>query len=102
MSELRKQTRKSIEDIKAYLMPHPGKCVSQDKNFIGDLTNINQNFKNQIQTLVPSIFAPANLTVKQINGEKIRVAQFATLLKKYVNLFGSDKLPEPKTILMVS
>lgn len=102
MRELREQTRKSIEDIEAFMMPHPGKGVSQDKNFNGDLKNVSGSFIKQIQELVPSIFAPEKLTVKRINGEKIRVAQFTTLLKNYVDLFRSDELPEPKTILMVS
>lgn len=102
MRELRKQARKSIEDIKAFLLPHPGKRVSQDKSFTGDLIQINPQFIKQMQTLIPSIFAPDKLTVKRICGEKIRVSQFIILLKKYVNLFESDRLPEPKTILMVS
>lgn len=102
MRELRVQIAKSIDDINAFLLPHPGKSVSQNQNFQGDLMSVNQNFVKQVETLGPSILAPHRLTVKQINGEKISVARFIQLLKTYVDLFGSDKLPTPKSLLMVS
>lgn len=101
MRELRNQTCKSINNIEAFLMSHPGKCMSQNKNFNGDLKSINQDFVEQVETLVQSICAPQNLTVKRINGEKMRVEQFTTLLRKYVDLFKDGERPEPKAIWMV-
>lgn len=100
--ELRKQTQRSFEQIDAYLMTHPGKRVSQNKNFTGDLNSINQVFIEQVETLVESICAPQNLTIKRINGKRMNVSEFTTLLKNYVAMFRSGELPEAKAILMVS
>lgn len=102
MHEIRRQIRKSIDVCSAFLMPYPGKCVSQDENFQGDLTFIQQNFIKPVETLVPLILAPQHLIIKRVNGEKIRFARFATLLKTYVGLFNSDELPSPQSFLRVS
>lgn len=97
MRELRKQLRESIEDLNAFLMPHPGSTVSEGEHFTGDVQQIDSDFIDHVKVLVPSIFSPENLIVKQINGENIRVADFVTYIKSFVDFFNSDELPEPQT-----
>lgn len=83
-------------------MPEPGKAVIHGKDFNGEIQKIDSDFMKYVQDLVPSICAPEHLTVKKISGEPVRVAQFIEYLHAYVNIFNSNELPEPKTVLAVS
>lgn len=101
MRDLRKRIRSSFDKISAFLMPYPGHPVAKGNNFNGDLQKIDVDFIKYVKMLVPSLFAPENLIVKKINGQKIRVRDLVTYLETYVNIFNGNDLPEPKSILMV-
>lgn len=102
MLELRKQLRKSIEHIEAFLMPYPEDMISGCEHFTGDVVQIDSDFIESVKILAPSIFAPENLIPKQLNGRGIRVNDFMANIETFVNLFNSDELPEPQSILKVS
>lgn len=70
--------------------------------FILDLHQIDPDFVTNVEVLVPSIFAPENLNVKQINGENVRAHNFLACLETYVNTFDGDELPAPQSVLKVS
>lgn len=101
MQHLRTRIRSTFAQIHAYLMPHPGFIVSQGNNFTGDLHQISTEFIKYVKDLVPAIFAPDNLVVKKINGQKIRARDLIQYLQAYTNVFTGNTLPEPKPILMV-
>lgn len=82
-------------------MPHPGFNVSRNKNFTGDLRQIDPDFIKYVKELVPALFAPENLVVKRINGQKVRARDFVQYIQSYLNVFTGNGLPEPKTLLMV-
>lgn len=82
-------------------MPHPSLTVSQGKNYNGNLREIDGDFIKYVKILIPSILAPERLIVKKINGQKIRAQDLVQYLQTYVNIFHSDELPQPETILMV-
>lgn len=100
MRELRSRIRQSFGNIDAFLMPHPGFVVAEGE-FTGDIQQIHLRFIEYVKKLVPSIFAPENLIVKQINGQKVRSGDFITYLQVFVNVFNSESLPEPKSVFMV-
>lgn len=83
-------------------MPHPGLTVAHSQNFTGELQKITPDFKEHAKKLVESLFAPGNLIVKKINGQKIRARDVSQYLKVYTDIFNSDTLPEPKSVLMVN
>lgn len=100
--QLREQIKSSFQKMSAFLMPHPGSAVAHGQNSNGDLREIDRKFIDYIKVVVPSIFAPENLVIKKINGQKVRAQDFITYLKAYVEIFNGKTLPEPKTALMVS
>lgn len=102
MRELRKKLRENIKDIEAFLMPYPENMISEGEHFTGDIEQIDSDFIENVKVLVPSIFAPENLIVKRINGHEVRVEDFVANIKRFVNLFNSNELPEPQSILKVS
>lgn len=51
---------------------------------------------------MPSIFAPENLLIKKINGQKVRARDFSQYLAAYTNIFNGDTLPKPKTVLIAT
>lgn len=101
MRVLRTRIKVSFEHIQAFLMPHPGFSVAQEANFTGNLREVSPDFIKYIKELVPGLFAPENLIVKKINGEKVRARDLIPYLETYTNIFNGDILPEPKTVLMV-
>lgn len=98
---LRERVSASFEQIKAFLLPHPGLKVAQTKSFDGKLSEIDKNFIKYVKELVPSLLAPENLIVKKINGQKVRARDLINCLEQYVDIFQGDELPQPETILVV-
>ncbi|KAJ6641971.1 Atlastin [Pseudolycoriella hygida] len=99
MHELRDRINLSFKKIEAFLMPYPGTAVAEGKNTNGDLRQMDSRFVQSVKEIVPSIFAPENLVVKQINGQKIRAYDLIAYIEKYAEIFNSNTLPEPKTAL---
>lgn len=100
MRQLRTRVRSTIETVETFLMAFPGRVVL-DQNFKGRLHGIKKNFIECVKELVPSILAPENLTIRQVNGQKMRICDFKTYLATYVDDFNANKTPTPQTLAMV-
>lgn len=101
MRVLRKRIKSSFESIGAFLMPFPGTTVAQGNNFIGDVLEIDAEFRKYVKELMPMLFAPENLIIKQINGQKVRAADLVQYMQTYLKCFNGNSLPKPRTILEV-
>lgn len=101
MRELRKSIKSNFENINAFLMPHPGKIVAEGR-FQGNMDDIEAEFKEYLQILVPSLLASEKLVVKKINGEEVRAGDLVRYLEEYINIFTGATLPEPKSVFMVN
>ncbi|XP_037032671.1 atlastin-like [Bradysia coprophila] len=99
MHELRDRIKISFEKVEAFLMPYPGTAVAEGRNTNGDLRQIDSKFIQSVKEIVPSIFAPENLVVKRINGQKIRASDLIAYLEEYTKIFNGNTLPEPRTAL---
>lgn len=97
MREMRKRIAQSFDKIGAFLMPFPG---TVDK-FTGNLEQIDPEFIKYVKELVAVLFAPENLTIKQINGQKVRAGDLSVYLQAYLQIFNGDTMPELDTVLMV-
>lgn len=103
MRRLRDGIQLSFDEVTGFLMPHPGTIVAQTNKFTGDLQQISPEFVNYTKELVPAIFAPENLIMKRINGDKVRAQDLLQYLEAYVTAFNSAELiPQAKSIFMVS
>lgn len=47
------------------------------------------------------MLAPENLVPKQIGGQKVKARDLLNYFKSYVDVFNSEELPNPMTILQV-
>lgn len=101
MRHLRTRIRSTIDVIQTFLMPFPGPVVLEE-NFRGKLHGINKDFIECVQQFLPTILAPENLIIRQINGQKMRICDFKTYLKTFVDAFNGNEMPTPQTLAMVS
>ncbi|CAH0695498.1 unnamed protein product [Spodoptera exigua] len=97
LRQVREHLHSCFEDIKCFLMPHPGHCV-EDPNFDGCLPDLTENFRAALSKLVPSLFDPKYLTPKYISGELVTTQDLFEYFQKYVNIFNSSDVPEATTI----
>lgn len=102
MRQLRQRLPENFDRIGAFLLPFPGTRVAQAEDPSSlRAEGIDNLFIEHVEELVTSILAPEKLVVKKINGQELRIGDLMTYLPTYVNIFNSDILPEPKTVLMV-
>ncbi|KAL3183678.1 hypothetical protein MRX96_033773 [Rhipicephalus microplus] len=102
LQELRQYIHSCFTNIDCFLLPHPGTKVATGTSFDGRLSEIEEEFKEQLQNLVPSLLAPDNLTVKKINGEVLTCGEFHIYMKAYVGVFNRGELPEPMSVLQAT
>ncbi|CAG0884147.1 unnamed protein product [Darwinula stevensoni] len=106
----RDDVKKVKEDIKycfrkldCFLMPYPGEKVAGDPDFNGSLSDVNEDFKVQLQHLVPRLLSPENLVVKTIAGKPITCKELLEYFKTYVGVYNNRaEIPEPKSIFEVT
>lgn len=82
-------------------MPFPGTVVVQGDKFTGDLEQIDPEFMKYVRELVAVLFAPENLAIKRINGQRVRAGDFSVYLQAYLKIFNGDTMPELDTVLKV-
>ncbi|XP_017778827.1 PREDICTED: atlastin-like [Nicrophorus vespilloides] len=102
LQSLRNHIRSCFTEIACFLMPHPGLQVATSPHFDGKLKDITDEFKQNLQILVPMLLAPENLVLKQINGQKVKARDLVQYFKSYLNICSGNKLPEPKSVLVAT
>ncbi|XP_069962155.1 atlastin isoform X2 [Bactrocera oleae] len=95
--QLCKNVTTSFNEIDCYLMPHPGDAI-ENPNFRGCLKDLRSEFRKHLRDLIPLILAPENLIIKEINGQKLKVAHLLNYIRSYFESFNSKEFPEPTTI----
>ncbi|CAG0900903.1 unnamed protein product [Darwinula stevensoni] len=102
----REDVKKVKEDIKfcftklnCFLMPYPGERVAGDPHFSGSLSDIQEDFKDQLRLLVQQLLSPENLALKTIAGSPITCKQLFEFFKCYIGIYNNRaEIPEPKSI----
>ena len=98
LKQVREFLKNTFEDISGFLMPYPGKTVARNSSFDGRWSEIDEDFVETMKELFPILLAPANLTVKTLNGMPLKAFELSVYIKQYVDLFKSENLPEAKSI----
>lgn len=88
----------TFDSIDCFLMPYPGKIVARNSSYNGRWADIDEEFIDAMKEMFPIFLAPSNLTVKTINNNPVKAFELAVFIKKYVELFKSENLPEAKSI----
>lgn len=97
LREVREHIRSCFDEVKCFLMPHPGLDVGR-KTFNGCVRDVTEKFRLALLELVPSLFDPSKLSPKLINGGRVRAKDLLDYFQRYVDIFNSDGMPEAVTI----
>nr|XP_014351135.1 PREDICTED: atlastin-2 [Latimeria chalumnae] len=71
LQNVRKHIHSCFKKISCFLLPHPGLKVATNPSFDGRLIDIDDEFKKELQNLVPFLLAPENLVEKEISGSTV-------------------------------
>ncbi|XP_060071840.1 atlastin-2-like [Ylistrum balloti] len=102
LQQLRLHIKSCFTSIGSFLMPHPGLGVATNPMFDGKLKDIEKDFKEQLNILVPLLLDDSNLVVKEINGCKITCRELVEYFKAYIKIYQGEELPEPKSMLQAT
>nr|KAG5710728.1 hypothetical protein BaRGS_035130 [Batillaria attramentaria] len=102
LQQIRRHISSCFDNISCFLMPHPGLRVATNPHFDGRLREIEVDFREQLQVLVPMVLAPENIVLKEINGVQITAQELVEYFKAYMKIYQGEELPEPKTMLQAT
>ncbi|KAL1479456.1 hypothetical protein MTO96_051823 [Rhipicephalus appendiculatus] len=102
LKTLRQSLLSCFSDIDGFLLPYPGEKVVRETSFDGRLKDIKEEFREKLIELVPSVLAPENLLVKQVNGKKLSCQHLMNFFRTYVEVFKGSDLPEPASMFMAT
>ncbi|XP_075982606.1 atlastin-like [Anticarsia gemmatalis] len=102
LQKLRQHITRCFEEFTCFLMPHPGLKVATDPSFAGKLSDIQPEFKQSLKELVPMLLDRRNLVPKVIDGQKVKARDLPNYFKSYIDIFNSEELPKPTTILQAT
>ncbi|XP_014260410.1 atlastin-like [Cimex lectularius] len=102
LQSIRKHIRGCFSEIACFLMPHPGLKVATNPSFDGKLKDIEPEFIQYLVRFIHTILTPEKLTVKKIDGEKVKVKDLLQYFKSYIEIYRGNELPEPKSMLVAT
>lgn len=98
---VRKNIRGSFDNIECFLLPFPGEIVRK-KNFNGRCAELNDEFVENLEQLIESIFLPENLIQKRMLNVEVTGEVFRDYIVTYFKAFQSDQLPEFQTLYQMT
>lgn len=102
LQSLRTYIKSCFSDISCFLMPHPGLRIATNPKCDGRLSEIETDFKEQLEILIPLMLAPENLVTKKIDGQVVKARDLLEYFKSYIKVYKGDELPEPKSVLVAT
>lgn len=99
LQRVRKHIKSCFSSIDCFLMPHPGKKVATNPTFDGRISDIDEDFLDQLKVFVPLILSPSKIVLKEISGCEVTGRQLLEYFKVYINIFKGETMPEPKSML---
>ncbi|XP_077528703.1 atlastin-2-like isoform X1 [Haemaphysalis longicornis] len=98
LQSVRRDIHSCFLELCCCLMPHPGKKVAATKSFAGLLSDIDDDFKEVLRVLVPSVLEPNTLVVKKHGDLEMTCQELLFYLVRQVEIFHKDTLPEPRSM----
>ncbi|KAM3931538.1 atlastin-2 isoform 1-T1 [Leptodactylus fuscus] len=102
LQNVRKHIHSCFTNIGCFLLPHPGLKVATNPNFDGRLVDIDDEFKKELQNLVPLLLSSENLVEKEIGGSKVTCRDLLEYFKAYIKIYQGKDLPHPKSMLQAT
>ncbi|XP_072840496.1 atlastin-3 isoform X1 [Pogona vitticeps] len=102
IQNVRKHIHSCFTKVNCFLLPHPGLKVATSPNFDGRLSDIADEFKEQLKRLIPFVLDPGQLLEKEINGSKVTCRGLLEYFKAYIKIYQGEDLPHPKSMLLAT
>lgn len=102
IQNVRKHIHSCFTNVTCFLLPHPGLKVATSPNFDGRLSDIAEEFKDQLLQLIPFVLDPSQLLEKEINGSKVTCRGLLEYFKAYIKIYQGEDLPHPKSMLLAT
>ncbi|XP_077191538.1 atlastin-2 isoform X1 [Paroedura picta] len=102
LQNVRRHIHSCFSNLGCFLLPHPGLKVATNPSFDGRLNDIDEDFKKELQNLVPLLLAPENLVEKEISGSKVTCRDLVQYFKAYIKIYQGEELPHPKSMLQAT
>ncbi|XP_039219203.1 atlastin-3 [Crotalus tigris] len=102
IQNVRKHIHSCFTNVNCFLLPHPGLKVATSPNFDGRLSDIADEFKDQLKQLIPFVLDPSQLLEKEINGSKVTCRGLLEYFKAYIKIYQGEDLPHPKSMLLAT
>ena len=91
LSSVREHIYSSFEDISCFLLPHPGKLFTRAV-YDGSWSKMDEDFKDELKTLIETLLDPKNLVIKKINNQELSAADLKNYIKVYLRVFQSNDI----------
>lgn len=91
-----KNIKSSFENINSFLMPFPGNTIRLKKS-TGCWSEMNVEYKKQLQLLIEHILAPERLEIKKVNGVQMTGAKLNEKIKAHFKAIQSKVLVDEYT-----
>ncbi|XP_065889573.1 atlastin-3-like isoform X2 [Dysidea avara] len=95
---VRTYIRRCFEEVKCFLLPHPGLKVATDKNFEGKLSHIEVNFLDNLTKLAFSLLHPTKLVAKKQQENYLTGEMLLERFKAYSEALQDSELSKPKAM----
>ncbi|EGD81804.1 hypothetical protein PTSG_02516 [Salpingoeca rosetta] len=101
LREVRLWLQDCYEAITCFLLPHPGKKVTK-KEFTGNLTVLEEDFREHFVEFVSNILSPERIAVKKIGNQNLTCSSLLDLFRTYVDAFNTAELPQVSTLFQAT
>lgn len=101
LQNIRKKIEKWFPNNGGFLLPHPGKKVAR-KTYDGIVKEMDDDFVESVQLLVPYILSKDRLVTKRINSVDVTGENMLKYIKAFVNVFKNGGLPTPQTLFQAT
>lgn len=100
----RRRVFESFKSINCFLMPFPGKNVTTNQQFHGNIHDIDVDFVKNLKDFIGIIISPKMLQPKRINGQEIQVKDFAHHMEIFLMQMerNNSEIPTENLVLVSS
>nr|XP_039255115.1 uncharacterized protein LOC120331981 isoform X1 [Styela clava] len=93
LNSVRQNLKSTFQDLKCFLMPSPGPCVS-NAEFDGKNKDMNADFLENVKGLAETLFEPTNIKLKSFNQKYLTGQDLWFLLQSCNETFINGKVPD--------
>ncbi|XP_070497773.1 atlastin-2-like [Chironomus tepperi] len=98
LRKVRESIKNCFERIECCLLPHPGKTVAGKKSYNGRISDMDEEFHDEIRNIIEYILLPDNMIRKKMNSQELTSMEMKKFIFDYFKLYQSEDIPITPTI----